>query len=331
MTALRAKLYEPDPPKPKLRSAFSLIRSLIDRAALPWDELSQGDKGLRIENVAFDGLQARDLSTATGATGGYLTKSTTPLTLAEALQAQTVCSKAGAQFHQPNGDWTPIPRRATPATAYWINADGGTAPTESNGTFGSIGVAVKEIAANVDWTRNLQLGTNGLIERMLLAELTQALAVGLDKAALTGTGADSQPSGISLICAANSFDCSTATWTKILTLPESVEKANATPTAYVCSPTTKKLLQSREKATGLGFILANGMIDTIPCYSTTSIADGTLICGDFSQLLVLAESLQLIVNRYTQSKTGIIEITGILFCDVAVRHSGAFAIGTGVS
>jgi HK97 family phage major capsid protein len=315
---------------PTIRSAATLLRALIERETLGWKEIRQGEKGLRVEDVRVD--LSRDLTTSTDAGGGFLAKGTSPKTLSEATQAQTVCDKAGAQFSRPDGDWSNLPKRLTPATAYWVNPVGGVAPTESNGTFGLIPVSSKEIAANVDYTRPLQVQTNGLVETMLLAELTTATAVGLDKAALVGSGSASEPHGIINTTGIGSTSGAAFALTAALEMIRMIEAANLFPTAFVISPTTAKLLRGRQRFTDSDTpILSGGMIADVPAFVTTSMPDDKIICGDFRQLLVLAESLQLLVNRYTQGRSGIIEVTAILFADVAVRNPGAFSVATSVS
>jgi HK97 family phage major capsid protein len=307
-----------------------LLRSLIEREALGWKELRQGDKGLRIEDVRID---FRDLNTGTGSAGGFLATSTSPTTLFEAVQAQTVCGKAGAQFPRPDGDWSNLPKRLTPATAYWVNPIGGVAPTESNGTFGLIPVSAKEVAANVDYTRNLQVQTNGLVERMLFAELTQAIAVGLDAAAFTGNGSASEPHGITSTSGIGSTSGATFSQTTALEMLRLIEAANFFPTAFTLSPTMAKLLRGREKVTDSGIMILgdDNRIAGIPCLVTTSMPDDTIIAGDFRKLLILAESLQLLVNRFTQARAGLIEVTAIEFCDIAVKNPAAFAVATDVT
>ena len=333
MTARRieSRLYaRPYESPPEVRSAEALLRAAVERKALDWKEVREGDRGLIIGNVMVD--LSRDLTTSTGAGGGFLTKGTSPKTISEAVQAQTVCNKSGAQFHKPEGDWSSIPKRVTPATAYWVDPVGGTAPTESNGTFGVIPISSKEIAASVDWTRPLQVQTGGLVETMLLAELTQATAVGLDKAALIGSGSASEPPGIVNMLGIGSTSGDAFAWATALEMIRMIEAANLFPTAFVFSPATAKLLRGRQRFTGVDTpILAGGMIGDVPAFVTTSMPDDTIIAGDFRQLLILAESLQLLVNRITRAREAIIEVTAIQFCDIAVRNPAAFAVATSVS
>jgi HK97 family phage major capsid protein len=294
-----------------------------DEGRQAWRGLEPGERGHIVTNERFFGL--RDLSGASSAAGGYLHKSTQPMTVREALHAASVLFRAGAIYENPQGDFSPVPVVETPCTAMWLDPNGGGGITENDCTFGVRNPSLHLASASVDYTRGLRTGAGGIIEGLIVRELTRAVATLIDKAGVQGSGVGSEPSGLLTVSGTNSVSGTSLAWAGLLEMRRLCRVANAEPTAWLAGTTTAKLLEAREKAAGAGVILAEGKIDGLPCYVSNVVPEDALLCGDFRQLLVLEGNAELIVNPYTQSKTGRGEVTLIQSLDAAVLHAAAFS------
>jgi HK97 family phage major capsid protein len=177
------------------------------------------------------------------------------------------------------------------------------------------------------------LRTGGLAEVVATRELIRALAAAFDKAALCGSGAAGQPLGVVLtpgVDSRNGATFATATATAMLS---AVESGNAEPTAWITTPAVAALLRARAKnGTGSEFLIdGSGRMMNLPVYVTTGVDAGTLILGDFRQLSILAESVQIELDRTTNATTGICRLFLFGFGDIAVHHPAAFAVATSVT
>jgi len=329
MTALKARPYEPDPPKPVERDFMLLVRGMLDQNTPDWPEIRSAARGLDISGCHFKGLQ-RDLGTATDPSGGYLQKTSQPRTFFDSMIAASVLGRAGARVMEPRGDWSAIPVVATVGELSWIDPNAGPI-NETPMTFGSRPRTTRLGVFSVDITRALRIPAGGLVERVVLSEGARVCGAGLDKVALVGTGLNNQPLGI-LNCPITSTSGAAFSATTAAELLRTVEAANGIPGAFIVSPVVAKLLRTRPRfSTSDTPLLSGGKISDVATLISMAMPDDQVLLGDFSRLTVCAESIQLLINPYVQSTVGTVEITFYLFADVVIEHPAAFCAATGVS
>lgn len=285
------------------------------------------------------GTGRRDLSVGTAAAGGYLV-GTDHLgsEFIDLLRNLMLIRQLGARVLSGLRGSVVIPRRTAGATTYWVTE--GNPPTEGANAFGQLSLSPKNVAANLDYTRNLLLQSNPSIDSLVNGDLAKGIALAVDLAAFHGTGVAGQPTGIG-----NTQGISTVTGTSIgyggmLEFQTDVAAANALAgnCAYVTTPAVAGLLAQRARFSNTdtplwkGNILQADDVCGFKGYSTNQIEAGTLFFGDFSQVF-LAEwgVLELVVDPYSQSKSGIIQVTAFQSVDVGVRYPGAFAVATSVT
>lgn len=304
---------------------------------------------------ATDRTGKRDLDTtsSSGAVGGYLVGTdNVGSEFIEVLRNRMLIRSLGARILTGLRGSVTIPRRTAGATAYWVAE--GVAPTEGSNTYGQLALSPKNIAANVDYTRNLLLQSNPSVDGLVNGDLAIALALGIDAAAFKGTGADGQPTGIALTGSIGGFTGTSLDWAAILNAETDVAAANADAAscAYVTTPAVRALLKARVKASstwspiwedlGTQFLYAGGYsgngaagtgrVNGYRAEVSNQLTAATMFFGDFAQL-VLAEwgVLELVVDPYTQSKTGIIQVTAFQSVDVGVRYPGAFSYASSIT
>jgi len=319
-----------EPPKPFQYRLADFIEA--DARGVAAADVKAGERGLDISNLIFAGLQRRDL-TADG-NAGFLGASKQPTTAVEYFGSVLACSRAGAVTIPVDAHgFSPIPRVVDPGAGYWISE--GVAPTESNMTFGSIGPSMKNCAANIDYPRTFPVVAGKWTEELFTRELFALIVRTVDKAALHGLGSTGEPTGVENYPGIKSIDGGTFTATKCADLINGPEAGNADTSALtaIIAPDVAELLRVRaENGTGSRFILSGGkLLNEIPVIVSNSVSAGCLFVADFSKMILLQRSLELMVDPYTQSKAGTIEMTIFWNGDVILTHPAAFAIAYSVT
>ncbi|GAB4245706.1 MAG: hypothetical protein OHK0028_23670 [Deltaproteobacteria bacterium] len=285
------------------------------------------------------GTGKRDLSVGVAAGGGYLV-GTDHLgnEFIDLLRNLMLIRQLGARVLSGLRGSVVIPRRTAGATTYWVTE--GNPPTEGANTFGQLSLSPKSVAANLDYTRNLLLQSNPSIDSLVNGDLAKGIALAVDLAAFHGSGAAGEPTGIANTSGIGSVTGTSIGYGGMLEFQTDVAAANALAgnCAYVTTPAVAALLAQRARFSNTdtplwkGNILQADDVCGFKGYSTNQIAAGTLFFGDFSQVF-LAEwgVLELVVDPYTQSKSGIIQVTAFQSVDVGVRYPGAFSVATNVT
>lgn len=224
-----------------------------------------------------------------------------------------------------------IPKKTAASTAGWISTEGGAA-SESEPTFGTVSLTPKNLGAFTDMTRQLILQSTPAIEQLVRDDLTQALALAIDKAALEGTGASGQPTGILSTVGVNkptSFAAAVPTFAEMVALETAVAEDNALfgNLAYITDAATYGGLKTKAKDAGSGmFVLESGQANGYTVYRTQQATAGNVYFGNFQDCMVgFWGGLDLTVDPYTSSTTGTVRIVALQTVDVALRNPVSFA------
>jgi HK97 family phage prohead protease len=226
-----------------------------------------------------------------------------------------------------------IPKKATAASASWVGE--GSPVSESEMTVGSISLTPKTVGAFTDVTTQLLAQSSLSVENLIRDDLAQAIAIAMDKAALEGTGAAGQPTGILNTAGVNqvaNFSAANPTFTEVVGLETAIAEDNALMgnLSYILPASMYGALKTTEKASGTAqFVVEQG--GTINGYNaiiSNQATSGNLYFGNFSDVIVgLFSGLELVVDPYSNAPSGLIRITARQMMDVAVRHAQSFAFG----
>lgn len=162
-------------------------------------DLPFGVKGSRV--MAFAEAQRATSATAYGATingtGGGNLVATTLLagSFIDVLRARAKVMALGPTMLSGLVGNVAIPRQDTPSTAYWVDPEGADV-AESEGTFDQITLTPKTVGARSQYTRQLLLQSTPDVEMLVRNDLAKVLALAIDAACISGTGANGQPTGI---------------------------------------------------------------------------------------------------------------------------------------
>lgn len=290
-------------------------------------------------------VQKRDLTVGTPTAGGNLVA--TDLLAGDfisLLRDAMVVNTLGARFMSGLVGQIAIPKQTGAATAYWVAESG--SPTEGAQTFGQMTMSPKTVGAYTDISRKLMLQSSLDVENLVQTDLATVLGLAIQQAAISGTGASNQPSGIltqvtaSVVGGTNGL---APTWAHIIELESDVAVANADvgTLAYLTNAKVRGKLKGTEKFAGSsgapvwadGNTPLNGyragVTNSVPSNLTKGTAVGTasaIIFGNFADLVVgLWGGLDILVDPYTGGTAGTVRVIAMQDVDVGLRHVESFA------
>lgn len=245
-----------------------------------------------------------------------------------------------------------IPRQVGAATAFWVGE--GASPTESEATFEKVGMTPRTLGVYSLLTRNMLLQATPDIEMLARNDLLKVIALAIDLASLSGTGAGGQPMGIantsgigSVVGGTNGAQFSIDNF---IDLETQVTQANVPEDglAYLANAKTIGWIKKQKASTGqyLWTTIPNGNRSGTPGelngypvarsnQARSNLTKGTangicseLFFGAWPELLMGEWGvLEILPNPYGANyKNGGIELRALQTIDIAARHSASFAV-----
>jgi HK97 family phage major capsid protein len=369
LEALATKPIQPSKQESRDLSRFSIVRGLarlISNEPLDGLEREIHEEGMKearnsgleirgnfcIPTVALNHSQ-RDL-TATGGTNGDQGGVTVPTTvgpLIELLYAKMVLRSLGAQVLTGMPGNFSLPKVTAGSTAYHVGET--TAPSESSPTFSSVPMSPNRLSTFVEISKQLIMQSNASVEAFVRNDLATALALGMEAGALTGTGANDQPTGLlhfsggvfasGITEVVGGTDGAAPSWANIVALETAVATLNADigSLAYLTNPKVRGKMKATPKVSSTDSIMlwennsspVNGyraevttqVPSTLDKGSSTGVASA-LLFGNWSDLVIAQwGGLDIAANPYSLDKEGMVRITAATFYDSAVRRGASFA------
>ncbi len=284
------------------------------------------------------------------AQSGY-TVQTTVMPIIELLRNRMMVKRLGAQVLSGLVGNLAFPRQEGAPTLNWSaeNPGSDTGDTDLTSYFGQVSMGPKSAIATIPYSKQLLAQSSADIEQFFRNDLTMANALGLDLAAIAGTGTN-QPTGIlnttgigSVIGGTNGL---APDWGHIVDLETEVaiDNADVGNLAYLTNAKVRGKLRQTEKASttaqfiwekGLeaGFGEMNGYRAGVSNQVASNLDKGTstgvcsaIIYGNWEDLLIGEWGvIELIVDPYAKKKQGLVEITSTMLVDIAVRNPQSFA------
>lgn len=282
-------------------------------------------------------IQQRDLTTTSA---GSLVGSSHGNSFIEALRTRMVIRRMGAQTLSGLRDNLPLPRQTNTGTAYWLTTEG-SAPTDSNQSFGEIAMTPKTIAAHTKISGQLAAQSSPSAEALVQTDLAAVVARGMDTAAINGSGASGQPMGLLLTPSIGTVTGTSLDYADLIEFQSDILASNAMinpgTLGYVSTTAIAKLLAGRQRFTGSDAVLwegnlADGTMAGLPAMSTEQLPAGHLIFGDWSQFIVGEWGvLELATDPFTNFQTRKIGIRCFYTVDIGIRHAESFSVATAVT
>ena len=293
--------------------------------------------------VPYD-VQKRDL-TVGSATGGGNLVATDLLSgsFIDILRNAMVLNQLGARMLTGLNGMIAIPKQTGAATAYWVAENG--APTESAQTIGQVTMAPKTVGAFSDISRRLLLQSSIDVEAMVQNDLATVLGLAIQQAAINGTGADNQPSGLLTLVTPGIIggdNGAAPTWANVIALETAISAANADigTLGYLTNAKVRGKLKGTDKFSSAGqpvweagnmplngyrAAVTNAVPSNLVKGSSGAVASAILF-GNFADLVIgMWGGLDLMVDPYTGSTAGTIRVVALQDVDVAVRNVESFA------
>ena len=292
------------------------------------------------------GSGQRDMVAGTDSAGGYL--SPTPnAKMIDRLSDRMLVAKLGARVLSGLVGNPKFPRMDTGSTAYWVAESGTT--TESTPVLSQVELSRKTISADTEFSKELLVESSEDIERAVRDELVRVIALGIDNAAINGTGSSNQPTGILNTSGIGSVAAGTngeaVTWADVVNFKREIriDNGDTGTIAYLTNPKLEAKLMTTDKGTDTGQFIFEpgddefGRIAGRPCGVSNAVpsdltkgsgsALSAIIAGVFSELLIgyWGSGLDVVVDPYSKRTERIVGITASNFCDIAVRHPQSFA------
>lgn len=245
-----------------------------------------------------------------------------------------------------------IPRQTGASSTFWVTEAGNL--TESEATFDKVSLAMKSIGTYAAVTRQMLMQGTPDIEMLARADLIAQIALGIDLAALSGSGSGGQPLGIANVSGIGSVIGGTNgaqfTIDHLIDLETQITSANADvdSMAYLANAKTVGWLKKLKSTTGQ-YLWTNtpggqrsGTPGEINGYTVarsnqvrSNLTKGTaagicseLFYGNWSELLIGEWGvLEIMPNPYdsTLFKQGGVLLRAMQSVDVAARHAASFA------
>lgn len=294
---------------------------------IPYDVLSKRE------------VQRRDMTAGTANAGGYLV-ATDNLggSFIDLLRNRTMVAKFGARILSGLQGNVTVPKQTAAGTAYWLTNEA-TAITESQQTLGQLALSPKNVGAYTEISRQLMMQSSPSVDALVMDDLARVLGIAIDLAALSGSGASGQPTGVVNTAGIGSVTGTSIAYAGIVEFQTDVAGANAlTETCgYMTTPIVAGLLKQRQRFTSTDTPLwqgnlLDGTIEGFRAGATLQMAASSMLFGDFSQI-VIGEwgMLEIAMNPYANFTAAITGIRAIQTVDVGVRQAGAFSLATSIT
>lgn len=288
----------------------------------------------------IEALLKRDLTVGTGSAGGYLVATENlASSFIELLRARAKVVQLGARLLPGLVGNVTIPKLSAAATAYWLSTEA-TAITESQQTVGQLSLVPKNVGAYTEISKQLMMQSNPAADALVMDDLNKVLALAIDSAALNGSGAAGQPTGVINTAGIGAVTGTSLNWPGIVEFETDVSTANADVDnmAYLTTPAVRGTLKGRDKTgTTVGNYVWGGtnLEKTLNGYRaevSTQVPAANMLFGDWSQI-VIAEwgTLEIAINPYAGFTSGITGIRGWATVDIGVRQAGAFSLATAIT
>lgn len=246
-----------------------------------------------------------------------------------------------------------IPRQTGQVSTYWASETG--TVTQSEPTFDKVSLNMKTIGTFAQVTRNMLMQSTPDIDMLLRADLMAAIALGVDLAALSGSGSSNQPLGIanqsgigSVVGGTNGANISIDNYIDLetqVTAANVPEESLAYLTGAKAVGSTKKLKSTTGQylwtdAPGGGRSGTPGEINGYPVarsnQARSNLTKGTssgvcseIFFGAWNELLIGEWGVvEIVPNPYAAAvfAGGGVLLRVLQSVDIAVRHAASFAV-----
>ncbi|MBW8640389.1 phage major capsid protein [Hoeflea sp. WL0058] len=293
----------------------------------------------------------REQSVATATAGGNVVANTLMSgSFIEILRNKMMVRKLGATVMNDMAGTFDLPRQSGSAGIFW-GSEGDDA-AETGYTFDQVSFAPTTASAYIDLTRRFIIQSSIAAESFTRTELATAMALGIDYAALHGSGTGDEPTGIANMTGIGAVVGGTngaaPTWSDIVNLETevSVDNADIGSLGYLTNAKVRGKLKETEKAAGTNGIfiwpegrntdgfgslngyragVSNQVSSTLSKGSSTNVASA-MFFGNWADLIIATWSgVDILIDPYTKGLAGGLRVIIHQDVDVKARRPESFS------
>jgi len=306
-------------------------------------------------NITLDRAAYAVGTAGSGTTGGTLVATNLLAgSFIELLRNKARVVQLGAQMLSGLTGNVDIPRQTAATSTYWVAEASDV--TEAEGTFDKISLSPKTLGARSQMSRMMMMQSTPDIEVLVRNDLAAQIALGIDLAALSGTGSSNQPRGILNTSGIGSVVGGTngaaITIDHLIDLETQVTAANGPDSnlAYLTNAKAIGALKKLKSTTGQylwtgsmvgaqsgtpgeinGYAVArSNQVSSTGTKGTASGVCSTVVFGAWNELIIGEFGvLEVLANPYGAGfNAGSIDIRALQSVDIGVRHAASFSAMT---
>ncbi len=287
----------------------------------------------------------RVVSTTTQGGGSLVATNLLSGSFIDVLRNLSITLQLGATFIPGLSGNVDIPRQSAAGSAAW-GGEGGAAAF-SDVTLDTVQLRPKTLSIKSKITRRLMLQSTPAVEAIVRMDLAMAIALGIDLAAVSGSGAGDIPEGIinmaGVAVVALGVNGGPPTWESQVFLVKEVKKANAFQGALGFAATSEawgKLMSSPresgdakmileepgDRLIGRRFVSSEQLPSNLVKGSSGAVASAEIF-GNWLDLLIGEWGvMDLFPDPFTDGDEGAVILRAFQDADVAARHEESFAV-----
>lgn len=254
------------------------------------------------------------------------------------LRAKMVLSKLGVTMLTGLTGDVLIPGKLAKGAIGWIAE--GSATTIDSMTFKQVPLIPKTIRGAQAFSRKMLIQSSVDVEALVRQDLAASIGVELDRVGLAGSGIGAEPKGIlnfTSVGSSTTTGASGLTYTIACELETAIANANADVgnLAFVTNAKVRGKARTTLKTSGAtnSLMLWEAMQALYPCEVTNNVPatlgtgnKSALILGNFADLLIgLWSGQEIVVDPYSRSLYGEVQIIAFQEADINARHEESFA------
>jgi HK97 family phage major capsid protein len=300
--------------------------------------------------------QASGLDTKTNAAGKY-TVATEVRDVIELLRNKTRVIQLGATVLGGLQGNLQFPTQASAGSLQWTGENPGSDVTQTDMTFGARSMTPKTAMSTTAFSRQMLAQSTIDVENFVRLDIAAIHALGIDLAAINGSGTSNQPLGILKTTGIGSVSAGASgaapTYGKIVELETAIASANADTNSmgFLTSPVMRGRLRkvglldsiyasiplwdsvksqgdevTRGELIGYTAMVSNQVPQNLVSQDASHSDCHAMIFGSWNSLIVGEWGiLELVVDPFSLKRQGMIEVTSFQLVDVLLRQPAEFA------
>ncbi len=254
-----------------------------------------------------------------------------------ALRERMITGRMGATILPGLTGDIQIPRQTADSSATWLAGDGSDQVTPSDPTYDKITLSPTSVGVSSTISRKMLLQGDPASEELVKNSLAFAIAKAIDVAAINGSGASNQPTGIlsqTGVATTTYANGGSPSFANIVDLEGELmtDDADMGNLGYVTTGALASGLKQTEIVASTGRMVweataeGEGRMNGYRALVSNLMPAGYVLFGNWADLIIAMWSgLDFVVDPYTRASYGDVVITVWTDCDIAVRHGESFA------